>query len=139
MKTGQHAAAGFTLIEALVATMILGLVLSAVLAVSSQSMRHMNDIRLRLRSSEVLQREMENIRVMNWSQIQSLPGTFTDPTDTLGRYAGTISQSAYDSYSGTTTVVRITLTVTWTNQVHRVLTNSLSTLVGNSGLNNYVM
>jgi len=31
------------------------------------------------------------------------------------------------------------LRVTWTNQVHRVLTNSLSTLVGKNGLNNYVM
>lgn len=131
--------AGFTLLEAMIATLILGFVLSGVLAVSSQSMRQMNDVRLRARSSEVLQRKLEDIRLLNWTQIQSLGSTFTDPTDTQGRFAGLIAQSNYDSYGGTTTVVRVTLSVVWTNQVSRVVTNSLSTLVTRNGLNNYVM
>jgi len=139
MRTGSDKTAGFTLLEAMLATIILALSLSTVLAVSAHSMRHMNDVRLRARSQEVLQRKMEDLRLLTWSQVQSLTNTFTDPTDTQGRFVGTITTNSYDSYNGTTTVMRVTLTVTWTNRVSRVVTNAMTTLISNSGLNNYVM
>jgi hypothetical protein len=37
-----------------------------------------------------------------------------------------------------TTVLRVTLTATWTNQTHRVITNTLTTLISNGGLNKYI-
>src|SRR5437867_1029588 len=135
---GKQAQHGFTLMEALVATMILGFALASILGVAGRSMRYLNDIRRTARSSQVLQQKMEDIRLLSWSQLQALPGTFTDPSDTNRVYAGTITQTAYDSYNGTTTMMKVTLTVTWTNQVYRVLTNSLSTLVSNGGLNKYI-
>ena len=129
---------GFTILEAMIATIILGLVLGSVVAVASQCLRYLSDIRRTARSSQVLQQKMEDIRLLSWSQLQVVPGTFTDPSDTNRVYAGTIAQTPYDSYNGTTTVMKLTLTVTWTNQVGRVLTNSLSTMVSNGGLNKYI-
>ena len=129
---------GFTLLEAMIASIILGLALTSVIAVASQCMRYLTDIRRTARSSQVLQQKMEDIRLLSWSQLQALPGTFTDPSDTNRVYAGTITQTAFDSYNGTTTMMKVTLTVTWTNQVYRALTNSLSTLVSNGGLNKYI-
>ena len=141
MKSGRRISnqSGFTLTEAMIATVILGLVLGSVLAIVSQCFRYLTDIRRTARASQVLQQEMETIRLMNWTQVQALPSTFSDPMDTNHIYTGTITKSAYDSYSGTTTVVQVTLQVGWANQAaNRVLTNTLSTLISNGGLNKYV-
>jgi len=129
----------FTLMEAMIATMILGVVLSSVLALASHGARYLNDLRRTARSSQVLQQRMEDIRLLSWSDVQALPVIFFDPNDTNHLYSGTITQAAYDSYNGNTTVTKLTLTVTWTNQVSRVLTNTLSTLIANGGLNKYIL
>jgi Tfp pilus assembly protein PilV len=139
IKKLSNGEAGFTLAEAIVATLILAIVMASVLAVASQSARYLTDIRRTARASQVLQQEMEYIRLLDWAALQSLTNTFTDPNDTNHIYTGTITQSSYDTYGlTTTTVVEVTLTVTWTNQVNRVLTNTLTTLVGNGGLNKYI-
>lgn len=133
---------GFTLLEAMIATAILGLALASVLAVLSQSARYITDVRRSARASQILQQEMENIRLTNvWSGLQGLNNTtFLDPSDSNHLYAGRITESGYapSVYNGVTNVVIVTLTVTWTNQVNCVLTNTLSTLVGNGGLNKYI-
>jgi prepilin-type N-terminal cleavage/methylation domain-containing protein len=132
---------GFTILEAMVATVILGLALGSVVAVASQCLRYMTDIRRTARSSQILQQKMEDLRLLSWSQLTALTNTFSDPNDTNHIYAGRIVQSAYSSssYGTTTTVMNVTLTVTWTNQAAgRVLTNSLSTLMSNGGLNKYI-
>ncbi len=137
-RKGMSRAGGFTLMEAMVATMILGLVLVSVLAITSQSYRYLSDIRLTARSSQVLQQKMEDIRLLSWSQVQSLPATFTDPNDTEEIFTGGIAMSPYDSYNGATTVAKVTLTVTWANQSGQVRTNKLSSLVSSGGLNKYI-
>lgn len=130
--------AGFTLIETSIAAMILGLVLVSVLAITSQCYRYLADIRLTARSSQVLQQKMEDIRLLSWSQVQALPAGFTDPHDTAGIFAGTIALAAFDSYDGATTVSKVTLTVTWTNQSGQVRANKLTSYVSNGGLNKYI-
>ena len=122
----------------MIATVILGLVLSSVIAVASQCLRYLTDIRRTARSSQVLQQKMEDIRLLSWSQLQAYTNKFTDPNDPGLTYAGTINTNAYDWYGTTATLMRVTLTVTWTNQAHRVLTNSLTSLVSNGGLNKYI-
>ncbi len=129
---------GFTLLEAMIATIILGLVLASVLAVVSQCARYLTDIRRTARASQVLQQEMEYVRLLDWNALLSLTNQFTDPSDSKRIYAGTITKAAYSSFGSTTTVEEVTLTVTWTNQVNSILTNSLTTLVSNGGLNKYI-
>ncbi len=135
---GFKANGGFTLLEAMIATMILGFVLASVLAVTSQSFRYLSDIRRTARSSQVLQQKLEDIRLLSWTDVNALPSTFTDPSDSSGLYKGSITMAPYDSYSSTTTVMKVTLTVTWKNNNSRVMTNTLSTLVSNGGLNKYI-
>jgi Tfp pilus assembly protein PilV len=130
---------GFTLIEAMIATVILAFVLTSVLAVASQAARLMANVRWSAQSSQIVQRKAEELRSLTWAQVQSLPTTFTDATDSAGKFQGLISTAAYDSYNGSTTVMRVTISVTWTNKAYRVQTNSVTTLVTNSGLNSYVM
>ncbi len=131
---------GYTLAEVMLASIIMAFVLVSVLAVCSRCFRYLTDIRRTSRSSQVLQQEMENVRLMTWSQVQSLSGSFSDPTDTNHLYTGTINTGGYDSYSGTATLTCVTLVVTWTNQsANRVLTNSLTTLVARGGLNSYII
>jgi type II secretory pathway pseudopilin PulG len=133
---------GFSLMEAMIATAILGLALASVLAVLSQSARYITDVRRSARASQILQQEMENIRLTNvWSGLLGLNNiTFLDPSDSNRLYRGKIKESGYapSVYNGTTNVVIVTLTVTWSNQVNCVLTNTLTTLVGNGGLNKYI-
>jgi type II secretory pathway pseudopilin PulG len=130
---------GYTLVEAMIASIIMALVLVSVMGIVGGSVRYLNDIRRTSRSSQVLQQEMENIRLMTWSQIQALPNSFSDPNDANHLYAGKINTTSFDTYSGTSTVLAVTLTITWTNQsANRVLTNTLTTLVCNGGLNKYI-
>jgi prepilin-type N-terminal cleavage/methylation domain-containing protein len=131
---------GYTLAEVMIASIIMALVLVSVMGIVGRSVRYLSDIRRASRSSQILQQEMENIRLMTWSQVQALPNSFSDPNDANHLYSGRINTTSFDTYSGTTTVLAVTLTITWTNQsANRVLTNTLTTLVCNGGLNKYIL
>ena len=127
---------GFTLLEAMIATMIMAFVLTSVLATASQSARYLADIRRVARSSQVLQQKMEDIRLLSWSQLAAYPSTFVDTTG--GVYSGTVTQATYDTYNGTATVKRVTISITWKTQGGRVATNTLTSLVSDGGLNTYI-
>ncbi len=117
---------------------ILAFVLASILAVMTQCFRYLIDIRRTARSSQVLQQKMEDIRLLSWSQLSSISSNFTDPADTAGIYSGRIIQSSYSTWNGTTTATRVTLQVTWKGKSGRTLTNTLTTVVANGGLNKYI-
>ncbi len=136
-KTKRDSEAGFTMIEAMIAAMILGLALSSVLAISAYAFRYLSDIRLTARSSQVLQQKMEDLRLLSWSDLQAVSNAFDDPVHP-GLFNGQITQVPYSTYNGQTTTARVTLTVTWANRNSSVSTNSLTTIVANGGLNKYI-
>ena len=129
---------GTSFVEALIAACILLLVLGSVLGIMSQSYRYLANIRLTARSSQILQQKMEDVRLLSWGSLQTISSTFSDPNDTNHIYTGTTALSDYDSYSGTTTIKRVTLSVTWTNRNSLVATNRLTTLIANGGLSRYI-
>jgi Tfp pilus assembly protein PilV len=130
---------GFTITEVMIASVIMLFGLVSVMGVAAHCMRYMADIRRTARSSQVLQQKMEDIRIItDWNALTGLNGTtFTDPANP-GIYRGSVIQSNWDIYGGTTNVVMVTLTVTWTNQASHVMSNSLSTLICIGGLNKYI-
>jgi Tfp pilus assembly protein PilV len=130
---------GFTIIEVMVASSILLLAIVSVIATAGQAMRYLTDIRRTARASQVLQQKMEDIRIITtWSNLTGLAGTtFSDPANP-GLYKGSVTESNWDTYGGTTNIVLVTLTVSWTNQTNRTLSNSLSTLICIGGLNKYI-
>ncbi len=132
--------AGFTLVEAMLASMILMLSLVSVLALGARGLRYMGDMRRWARSSQVLQQEMENIRLITtWTNVWALNNTtFSDSAIAGTSYRGTIAITSYSTWYPTDIVARVTLTVTWTNSADRVVTNRLSSLVCKNGLNKYI-
>lgn len=130
---------GLALVEAVVASAVLMTVLVAVLTLVSECFRYLANIRLTARSSQILQQKMEDIRILSWSSLNALPATFTDPSDSKRVYAGKIILSDYGTatFNGTAVVKQVTLVVTWTNRNSKVLSNTLSTLIANGGLNKY--
>jgi len=88
--TGRHSPTGFTLVEAMVASMILLLVMGPSWPLGRPRDEIPQRHRRTARSSQVLQQKMEDVRLCSWSQMQTLPATFTDPRDTAGIYAGKI-------------------------------------------------
>ena len=72
---------------------------------------------------------------MSWDNVTNVPPTFTNSAELNKMFLGNVDLSTYQSFGGTTTVVRATVTVTWTNRHSRVVTNTLTTLIGNQGIN----
>lgn len=132
-----------TLVEVMVAAMIMAVVLGSVLAISSHSFQYIADMRRTARSSQVLQQKMEDIRLITvWTNIVALNNTTFSDTNLPGTvYAGKISATAYNpyhSFNGSAIVVCVTLTVTWSNQTYHIQTNTLSSLFCKNGLNTYI-
>jgi prepilin-type N-terminal cleavage/methylation domain-containing protein len=131
---------GFTLIEVMIASSIMLLVLGSVMALASRGYKYVGDMRRSARSSQVLQQKMEDIRLLNiWNNVWALNNTSFNDTNVAGMtYNGKVTISSYNPPYPTTQVAKVTLTVTWTNSQSRVMTNRLTGLVCQNGLNKYI-
>jgi len=127
--------AGFTILEVLISSTIMAFALVSTIAVISHSSVYLADLRMRSRGAQILQQRVEELRAMTWDSVTNAPATFTNNADTNKVFAGFVNISTYQTFGGTTTVVRATVSVTWTNRHGLVLTNRLTTLIGNQGLN----
>jgi Tfp pilus assembly protein PilV len=132
--------AGFTLIEALLASGILALALISVLALASKGFRYIGDMRRYARSTQVLQQKMEDIRLTNiWSAVWSLNGqAFSDSTVLGDSYGGIITVCPNPPYP-TDFVAQVTVTVTWTNSASCIITNRLTSVICLNGLDKYIL
>jgi hypothetical protein len=124
----------------MVASVILIFALASVLAVGAQGFRYLTDMRRWARSSQVLQQQMEDIRLVTvWTNVWGMDGMAFTNADIVGvPYSGTIDISSYNPPYPTDICVRVTLTVTWLNSANRTVTNRLSSLVTKNGLNKYI-
>ena len=120
--------------------MILILALVSVLALAARGFRYLNDMRRWARSSQILQQKMEDIRLVTvWTNLWALSNTtFTDSSLSGTTYRGHIAISSYNPPYPTDYVACVTLTVTWSNSTTRVLSNQMTSLVCNNGLNKYI-
>jgi len=136
---GRRRQRAFTITEVAVVTLILGVLLCAILGVVSQAARYVHDIRLTARSSQVLQQKIEDIRMATWGVLTNYPLISTNSSSTDGPYVVVITTNQYGSFAGNTTVLRVTMTTTWTNfSSRKVETNRLTTLVTKNGLNQFI-
>ena len=125
--------------EVVMASAILGLVMTSLLSTVTWCCSYVGDMRRWSGSSQALQEKMESIRLVDWTQLQGLSNTTFSATNDIGDvYSGTIAESPYDTSGTNTTVMKITLMVTWMNRGVRAMTNSLTTLVASGGLNQYI-
>ena len=130
----------FPIVEVTVPSVLLTKARVTVLALASRGFQYIGDMRRWARSSQVLQQKMEDIRLTNvWTSVWALNNTtFSDSAVSGLVFQGTMSVGSYNPPYPTDYVARVTISVTWTNSAHKVLTNRISSLICLNGLDKYI-
>jgi len=137
----------FSLVEALVAILVLGISFVSLFAAFSTGFTAVEVSRENLRATQVLLEKLETIRLYSWNQINQagfIPSTFTAPfnpsTNATGGFTfnGTVTitnSPVSEAYSNDLRMVSVQ--VNWTSaRIARKA--SMSTLVSRYGLQNYI-
>ena len=129
---------GFTLIEVMIAMTVLGLSLASSMIAITLGFRILEDARMGTLASQVLQSEMETLRLKNWAEIDALAESSPFTVDT------TLASAAFNRFTCTRTVQPaftemklVTLTVDWTSTSGQPKRCRYYTLISKGGLNDY--
>lgn len=129
---------GFTLVEVMVAAVLLLLILSAGFGALSRGMRLIELSRDETRASQILQSEIEWLRTYHWTALNALPAeSVYSPVD--------LFTSAYaDRYEITRAITtrsstqrRVTMQVAWTDNRGMDHVREYMTLISKDGLYDY--
>ena len=137
----------FSLIEAMVAASMIGIVLMALLSGMSFGYLQIKNLQENQRATQILTEKLDQIRLFNWDQITTngLPATFTAPY-----YELTNRYSAGFYYTGKVEIASAPITESYSNFLRKVTIQlqwssgnvvkkrEVSTLVSSNGLFNYV-
>jgi len=165
LKSNRIARRAFTLVEALVATALVGIVFLALYSGIAQGFGILANAREDLRANQILLDKMEEMRLYSWDQINSfgtvnsfVPAKFTEDffptgtnttqstfnadgqkqTNSTFKYYGSIlitNVSFINAYA--TNLRQVTVTLTWTNGA-KIYNHSMSTLVSEYGLQKHI-
>jgi prepilin-type N-terminal cleavage/methylation domain-containing protein len=126
---------GFTIAEVMVAATVLALGIAGVVTVSQSGLQALDTARNLSAASQLMQSEMERVRLMSWAQLQALQDsgrTAVALEGAPGRY--TCAREIRDVRTG---MKEITLVATWKGYDGRPHTARLITRYGRTGLNDY--
>jgi type II secretory pathway pseudopilin PulG len=139
--------AAFTIVEVVVAVLLVGMLSLSLYAGFSQGFTTIQTARENLRATQILLKRMETIRLYTWTQVLDtnnyLFPTFTEYYDEAASsgtvFAGTVQATIPDMATAYQTNMRtITVTVTWTNSGTLVRTREMQTRVARYGMQNYI-
>lgn len=126
---------GFTIVEVMVAAAVLALGIASVVTVSQRGLQALDTARNLAGASQLMQSEMERLRLMSWAQLQAVQdsGATTVPLEgSDGRYACT--RQIQDVKAN---MKEIVLVATWKGYDGCSHTARLITRYGRTGLNDY--
>lgn len=129
--------AGFTLVEVMVASTVLVFGIVSAVTTSQRGLQALDTARNLTAASQIMQSEMERIRLLSWTQLDALQlsgntaVTLVPGADT-GRFSCTREITDIK-----TDMKQITLAATWRGYDGREHTARLITRYGKSGLNDY--
>jgi len=129
---------GLTLVETVIGIAVLGIVLGSVMFSLGVGMQMMDDSRNIAHAGHILQSEMENLRRMNWSELQQLQSRENFPIDPLfidhyeDRFTGWREIRSIGA-----NLMEIRLIVFWDRQRGGQSQRNYVTLMGKDGLNDY--
>jgi Tfp pilus assembly protein PilV len=143
--------AGFTIVEVMMAAMVLVFGIATSLTALQYGMRAVDTARNMTLASQIMQSEMEILRLQNWTQISALPASATvDPSATITSGTSTGLDATLTTIAGRFTVTRtvadiagrsniklITLVVGWSGIDGRSHTLQYQTRYAKSGLSDY--
>lgn len=126
---------GFTIAEVMVAVTVLALGIVGVITVSQRGLQALDTARHLSAASQLMQSEMERLRLLSWAQLQVLQDS--GETDVAlagapGRFS--CRREIRDAKDG---MKEITLAATWKGYDGRGHTARLITRYGRTGLNDY--
>ena len=136
---------GFTLVEGLVSTMIVGIALVSIFAGITASFDRVRAARQSFRATQIMLEKMEAIRIMTWEQLNSngfVPRTFTAPyvtgtTNGLG-FSGTCAiisaTNVNAAYAADLRQINLTLKANWGTR----RTWNMSSYYGRNGMQTYI-
>ena len=134
---------GFTIVEVVMATFIMAFALSTSILTMMGGFRAIDVARNMTLASQLLQSEMERIRLMDWGSIHALTGrqqvnlntVFTSNAAIAAKFSLVRDVSDVGSKVGEMKV--IVLEVTWTNASGHSLSRSFTTYYTKNGLYDY--
>jgi len=115
--------AGFTILEVAIAAFVMAVTISGAIVVLQTGFKSLDNARNTTLSAQIIQSEMERIRLLNWTNVNALPAsdgiTLTDifPSDTLTdtmAHRFTAIRTTADVAGKVGEMKSITITVTWT-------------------------
>lgn len=115
---------------------------TAVVAMQS-GFRHLDLARGTTLASQIIQSEMERLRLMSWTGINALPATstfdggtfFTTSSDVVGRF--TVIRTREADPARPTEAVNLNVSVTWNTYDGRLHTRSFNSVYAKHGLYDY--
>jgi prepilin-type N-terminal cleavage/methylation domain-containing protein len=128
---------GFTLAEVMVAATVLLFGLVSALGVMQRGLQAMDTARNLTASSQLMQEEMERLRLYSWAQLASLQASGdTQVTPAAGAPPGyRCTRTIADVRTG---LKEITITATWNGYDGRPHTAKLISRYGQNGLSDYI-
>ncbi len=121
-RRNPRAQAGFTIAEVLVATFVMAFAITSSIVVMQHGFRNLDTARKTTLAAQIMQSEMERIRMLSWGRISALPSTpeeidFEDifPANT------TAEREVLDRINRTFTAVRtVTSLADFDNQIRQI-------------------
>ena len=147
----QQAARGFTIVEFMMASVVMVFAIATSLTTLQFGMRAVDTARNMTLASQIMQSEMEILRLQNWAQITALAASaVVDPSTTISSGSGTtldatlttiasrfICTRTVESISGRADIRLITLRVSWIGVDGRSHQVSYQTRYAKNGLSDY--
>ncbi len=126
---------GFTLVEVMMAATILVVGLVGMMQTVTIGSEMLDTARKQTLASQIIQHQIERVRLMNWSDVAALGASPTPVavSDAFAAQGGGFAcqRTATDVKAG---LRRLTFTVTWKSNVNRSYTRTGETYVGKNGL-----
>ena len=127
----------FTIVEVMVASTVLIFGIVTAITTSQRGLQALDTARNLTAASQLMQSEMERLRLLNWAQLETLQqsgATGVTPEATAGLARVTCTRAIEDLK---TNMKQITLTAVWRGYDGREHTARLITRYSKSGLNDY--
>lgn len=130
----SRTARSFTIVEVMVAATVLIFGIVSAITVSQRGLQALDTARNLTAASQLMQNEMERVRLMSWAQLQTLQqsGDTTVPLAAPARFSCTREITDVK-----TNMKQICVTATWHGYDGRPHTARLITRYGRNGLNDY--
>ena len=133
----RRRAGAFTLVEVMVASTVLIFGIVTAITTSQRGLQALDTARNLTAASQLMQSEMERLRLLNWTQLAALQQSGVNTVTTEGATGLARVTCTRDIADIKTDMKQITLTAVWRGYDGRDHTARLITRYGHSGLNDY--